>query len=76
MLGQRRHQMSKSPASARTVGDADAASLLKSLSRVDECIALDEYVVAHGPVNAVGYFKVLCQAQERWSTHAVRVSGC
>jgi TolB-like protein/Tfp pilus assembly protein PilF len=40
----------------RIIGDA--ASLLKSLGRMDECVALDEYVVARDPVNAVGHFNL------------------
>lgn len=44
------------PTNVRTIGDA--ASLLKSLGRMDECVALDEYVVAHDPVNAVGHFNL------------------
>ncbi len=44
------------PTNVRTIGDA--ASLLKSLGRVEECIALDEYVVARDPVNATGHFNL------------------
>ncbi len=44
------------PTNVRTIGDA--AALLKSLGRIDDCILLDEYVVAHDPVNAVGYFNL------------------
>lgn len=45
-----------SPTSVGTIGDA--ATLLKSLGRITECVALDEYVVARDPVNAVGYFNL------------------
>ncbi len=44
------------PTNVRTIGDA--ASVLKSLGRLDECIALDEFVVARDPVNAIGYFNL------------------
>ena len=44
------------PTNARIIGDA--ASLLKSLGRLDECIKFDEYVVARDPVNAVGHFNL------------------
>lgn len=44
------------PTNVRTIGDA--SSLLKSLGRMNECIALDEYVVARDPVNAVGHFNL------------------
>ena len=44
------------PTNVRTIGDA--ASLLKGLGRMDECVALDEYVVARDPVNAVGHFNL------------------
>lgn len=44
------------PTNDRIIGDA--ASLLKSLGRLDECVALDEYVVTRDPVNAVGHFNL------------------
>ncbi len=44
------------PANVRAIGDA--ASLLKSLGRINECVALDEFVVARDPVNAVGHFNL------------------
>lgn len=44
------------PTNVRAIGDA--ASLLKSLGRMDECIALDEYVVARDPVNPAGHFNL------------------
>ncbi len=44
------------PTNVRTIGDA--AALLKSLGRTDECIALDQYVVARDPVNAIGHFNL------------------
>lgn len=44
------------PGNVSAVGDA--ASLLKSLGRMDECVALDEYVIARDPVNAVGHFNL------------------
>ncbi len=44
------------PTNVHTIGDS--TSLLKSLGRMDECVALDEYVVARDPVNAVGYFNL------------------
>jgi cytochrome c-type biogenesis protein CcmH/NrfG len=48
--------MELAPSNVRIVGDA--ASLLKGLGRMDECIALDEYVVARDPVNPVGFFNL------------------
>lgn len=44
------------PASVRILGDA--ASLLKSLGRIGECVAFDEYVVARDPVNPTGFFNL------------------
>lgn len=44
------------PTNVAIIGDA--ASLLKTLGRIDECVALDEYVVARDPVNPVGHFNL------------------
>lgn len=44
------------PTNIRTIGDA--AALLRSLGRAEECVALDEFVVARDPVNAVGHFNL------------------
>lgn len=44
------------PTNVRIISDATA--LLKSLGRIDECIKLDEYVVARDPVNAIGHFNL------------------
>lgn len=44
------------PTNVRAIGDA--AALLKSLGRLDECIALDEYVAARDPLNPAGYFNL------------------
>ncbi|MEQ8205319.1 MAG: tetratricopeptide repeat protein, partial [Woeseia sp.] len=44
------------PTNVRTIGDA--ASVLKSLGRMDECITLDEFVVERDPVNAIGHFNL------------------
>ena len=57
-LAARRYEraLALGPTNIRTIGDA--ASLLKSLGRIDACIALDEYVVARDPVNAVGHYNL------------------
>lgn len=44
------------PGNERVLGDA--ASLLKTLGRIDECIAFDEYSVARDPLNAVGFYNL------------------
>ncbi|HNP36101.1 MAG TPA: tetratricopeptide repeat protein [Woeseiaceae bacterium] len=44
------------PGNVGAIGDA--ASLLKSLGRIEECVVLDEYVVARDPVNAAGHFNL------------------
>lgn len=44
------------PTNVQIVGDA--VTLLRSLGRIDECVVLDEYVVARDPVNAVGHFNL------------------
>jgi TolB-like protein len=37
---------------------ADAMSLLRSLGRLDEAVALGEYITAHDPVNAFGHARL------------------
>ncbi|MEX2260087.1 MAG: tetratricopeptide repeat protein, partial [Woeseia sp.] len=44
------------PTNVRAIGDA--AALLKSLGRINECIALDEYVAARDPLNPAGFFNL------------------
>ena len=44
------------PNNERVLGDA--ASLMKTLGRIDKCIALDESSVVRDPINAVGFYNL------------------
>ena len=57
-LAARHYQKALQLAPTNISAIGDAATLLQSLGRIDESNALDEYVVAHDPVNPVGYFNL------------------
>ncbi|HZW59341.1 MAG TPA: tetratricopeptide repeat protein [Woeseiaceae bacterium] len=57
-LAARHYQRALELAPTNVRARGDAATLLKSLGRLDECVALDEYLVARDPVNAVGHFNL------------------
>jgi tetratricopeptide (TPR) repeat protein len=57
-LAAERYQRALQLAPTNVTAIGNAATLLKSLGRVDECVALDAYVVARDPVNALGHFNL------------------
>lgn len=57
-LAARHYQKALQLAPTNVSAIGDAATLLQSLGRMEESVALDEYVVARDPVNPVGHFNL------------------